>query len=107
MLTLFPNKQSYLEGSTSTGLLVGALVFRLDAHTTRDLVTGKRLVVAALMLFWFGFVGIAGRDIVGGHYFGAVTAVCASLICILPARWVVWSSPEEWLGAEWRKVLEA
>ena len=100
-----PDHGSEFSNGLPVAIGIGALAFRLDAHTMRDLVTGKRLLVAFLMCMWSGLGASAGVSIVGGHYSVAVVQIFGSLIFILAAQPVFYSAPEQWLGRNWRKEL--
>lgn len=105
--TLLPDKADSMALMFPTVLCTAAMMFRIDAHSTHDLVTRKRLLVAGLAGLWGVFISTAGQSIVVGHYSGAGAMVCLSLVLLLTIRSVLRSAPEQWLGANWQDVVNA
>ena len=105
--TLLPDKADSMALMFPTVLCTAAMMFRIDAHSTHDLVTRKRLLVAGLAGLWGVFISMAGQSIVGGHYLAASELVCGSVLWILPARCLMRSSPEQWWGENWREAVKA
>lgn len=89
------------------GFGIMVLAFRLEARTARDMVTGKRLLVAFLACMWVLAIGSVGVSIVGGHYSEAITNFVCSLTIFVASLLVFRSAPEQWFGCNWRKVLKA
>lgn len=107
VFTILPDRGASVADVFPAVLGVAAMVFRLDAHVPRDLVTRKRVLVAGLASFWGVFIATAGQSIVGGHYVDAGAFVCISLICLLPIGFLLRSAPEQWLGENWQQVVKA
>lgn len=105
--TLFPDQADSMAFMFPGVLCTAALMFRLDAHSSRDLVTRKRLFVAGLASLWGMFIAMAGQSIVGGHYFNASALLCGSMVWILSARCLMRSAPEQWFGNNWKEAVKA
>ena len=84
-----------------------AAVFRLDASTSRDFLTLKRILVVGLSSAWSLALSSAGVSLAVGHNQGAFGLAVLSLPIVLLIGQVLRSAPEQWLGANWRERLKA